>query len=324
MKSIILYFIFLALIPLIGFSKNPESTPDYKVVKTVNDPTLKKGESNFQITFYTVGNLIKKQNIKLSYNNQQKNIITDIKGNYTLTLKPAKYKFQFFYNASHFEIITDSIKSKSGFRTYIDIYFSSSEFPVMAEKPVIYVYSKDTTDVILQLKTENKLTFTYPEHKDAWKVKATPSGDLLIGKSTYPYFFWEGNIHLSQNTVNTSEGFIVSKENLISFFEDKLSAMGLNQKEQTDFITYWCPRMSNNESCYVRFLFNKEVDKYAALDVNPKPDNLFRVFMVWTDANNLKISTDFKEQKIHSTKRNGLTVIEWGGSEINRGLEENN
>lgn len=186
------------------------------------------------------------------------------------------------------------------------------------------MYSKDTTEVTLQLKTDNNLLFTYPEYKDAWKVKATPNCDLVVGKNKYPYLFWEGNIHLSQNEVNTSEGFIVAKENLISFFENKLSAMGLNQKEQTDFITYWCPRMSNNKSCYVRFLFNKEVDKYATLNINPKPDNLFRVFMIWTPTTNIKIPTDFREQKLLSTKRNGLTVIEWGGSEINRGLEENN
>lgn len=314
----------LFLLPFLGFSKNPESVPDYNVVKTVIDSSLKKNESAFQITFYAMGSIIKKQNIRLSHNSQNENAITDSKGNLLLKLKPDKYKFQFFYSERYFEITTDSIKSKGGCKTYLEVYFNSSEFPVMAEKPVIYVYSKDTTDVILKLKTDNKLTFTYPEYKDAWKVKATPSGDLLIGKQTYPYLFWEGNIHLSQNEVNTSEGFIIAKEKLISFFEDKLSAMGLNAKEQTDFITYWCPRMSNNESCYVRFLFNEEVDKYATLNINPKPDNLFRVFMIWADASKIDFSCDFMEQKLLTTKRNGLTVIEWGGSEINRGLEENN
>lgn len=324
MKNTISKLIFILLLPVIGLSKNPESVPDYNVVKTVVDSTLEKNESAFQITFYVSGSAIKKQTIKMAYNNKNQDIVTDANGSYILKLKPAKYKFQFFYSENYFEITSDSIKSKAGCKTYLEVYFTSSKIPVMAEKPVIYVYSKDTTNVTLKLKTDNNLSFTYPEYKDAWKVKATPSGDLLVGKNTYPYLFWEGNIHLSQNSVNTSEGFIVTKENLISFFENKLSAMGLNQKEQTDFITYWCPRMSNTESCYVRFLFNKEVDKYASLDVNPTPDNLFRVFMIWTDASKIDFNACFREQKILSTNRNGLTVIEWGGSEINRGLEENN
>lgn len=324
MKNIILKTLLILLMPLISFSKNPESVPNYNIVKTIVDPALKKNESAFHITFYAMGSLIKKQSIKLSHNNQNENSVTDAKGNYTLNLKPANHKFQFFYSEEYFEITTDSIKSKSGCTTYLEVFFNSSKFPVMAEKPVIYVYSKDTTDITLKLKTDGKLTFTYPAYNDAWKVKATPKGDLLVGKNTYPYLFWEGNIQLSQNSVNTSEGFIVTKENLISFFENKLSGMGLNQKEQTDFITYWCPRMSNNESCYVRFLFNKEVEKYASLDVNPLPDNLFRVFMVWTDAAKIDFNACFREQKLLSTKRTGLTVIEWGGSEINTSLTEKN
>jgi len=324
MKNSILKLSFVFLMPLLAFSKNPESVPDYNIVKTAVDSSLKKNESAFEIKFYAFGSVIQKQEIKLSHNNQNENIVTDAKGNYILKLKPARHKFQFFYTEEFFEITTDSIKSKGGCKTYLEVYFNSSKFPVMAEKPVIYVYSEDTTDVILKLKTDYKLSFTYPEYKDAWKVKATPNGDLITDKAIYPYLFWEGNISLSQNEVNTSEGFIVKKENLISFFENKLNAMGLNQKEQTDFITYWCPRMSNNESCYVRFLFNEEVDKYAALNMNPKPDNLFRVFMVWTDASKIDLNASFIEQKVRSTKRTGLTVIEWGGSEIETNLKENN
>ncbi|MBK6832936.1 MAG: hypothetical protein IPG89_01160 [Bacteroidetes bacterium] len=324
MKNSILKFSFIFLMPLVAFSKNPESVPDYNVVKTVIDSTLKKNESACEITFYASGNSIKKQNIQLSFNNVKKDIITDSKGNITLKLIPSKYKFQFFYSEYFFEITSDSIESKEGHKTFVSVFFNPSKLRVTAEKPVIYVYSKDTADVTLKLKTDGELTFTYPAYKDAWKVKSTPSGDLLVGKNTYPYLFWEGNIHLSQNIINPSEGFIVAKENLISFFEDKLNAMGLNAKEQTDFITYWCPRMSNNESSYVRFLFNKEVDKYATLNVNPKPDNLFRVFMIWTDAKKLDFSCDFVEQTILSTRRTGLTVIEWGGSELNKSLEQNN
>lgn len=112
MKNIIRKLSFVFLIPLVVFSKNPESVPDYNIVKTVADTTLKKNESAFQITFYATGSNIKKQTIKLSFNNKNQDIITDVKGNYTLKLKPNKYKFQFYYSEGYFEVTTDSIKSK--------------------------------------------------------------------------------------------------------------------------------------------------------------------------------------------------------------------
>lgn len=323
MRNLILTLFAFVLMPFIVVCKNPESSPDYNVKKIAKDSSLGKTESAFEISIYAGGKLIKKENIQLSYNGFQKSIITDIKGIISLKLKPAKYKFQFFYNENHMEITTDSIQSKAGHKTFVNLFFSPSKYREVAEKPVIYIYSEDTTKVSLKLKTGDKLSFTYPEYKDGWNVKSTPSGNLIINDKVFPYLFWEGNINLAQNEINSSEGFIVAKENLVPFFESKLNAMGLNQKEQADFITYWCPRMSQYENCYLRFLFNDSINKYAKLDVSPKPESFFRVFMIWTDASKIDLSTCFEEQEIVSIKRSGLTVIEWGGSEINRDIEKN-
>ena len=94
--------------------------------------------------------------------------------------------------------------------------------------------------------------------------------------------------------------------------ESKLQFMGLNSQEIEDYITYWCPIMQVNEKSFIHFIFNEEYDKYATMSIDPKPDHLFRVNMLWSKSKD----TQVKEQKIESFKRSGFTVVEWGGTEI--------
>ncbi|MBK6832937.1 MAG: hypothetical protein IPG89_01165 [Bacteroidetes bacterium] len=311
MKNLLL----LLILPFIGYSKIGESIPDYVVGKTIKDASIKKTEAAFNFTFYSSDIIVMKQTIKASYNSIEKEFATTIKGKYVLKVKPGKYKFQFFYNDKYYEIYTDSIACKKGCRTNVDVYFSPSISIQAVKKPVIYIYSPDTLDVSIKLNTKEKPTFMYPNYTTAWNVKATLNGDLLIENKVYPYLFWEGNIQLQASDINTNEGFLISKENTTSFFEEKLSEMGLTQKEKTDFITFWCPQMIEHKNTFVHFIFNNEIDKYAELDITPKPQNVFRVYMVWTPIDEITFNRVFKEQTIPTVKRDGLTVIEWGGSQ---------
>lgn len=312
MKNILL----LLLLPFVGLSKKGESIPNYVVGKTIKDARLKKTEAAFYFTFYAAELIVMNETIKSSYNSTEKDLTTNLKGKCILKVKPGKYKFQFFYNEKYFEIYTDSIPTKKGCRTIVDVYFNAARNDVMVKKPVIYLYSTDTIDVSIKLNTKEQPSFLYPQYNNEWKVKATPNGDLLTDKAIYPYLFWEGNIPLQTSDINTNEGFLVSKENMISFFEDKLNEMGLTQKEKTDFITFWCPQMNEHKSNFIHFIFNTEIDKYAKLDINPQPQNIFRVYMIWAPINEITFNRVFKEQTIPKVKRDGLTVIEWGGSQI--------
>lgn len=107
--------------PLVAFSKNPESVPDYNVVKTVIDSTLKK--MNLHVKLLSMQwKFNKKQNIQLSFNNVKKDIITDSKGNITLKLIPSKYKFQFFYSEYFLKLHLILSKAKKGIK-HLYLYF---------------------------------------------------------------------------------------------------------------------------------------------------------------------------------------------------------
>ena len=51
----------------------------------------------------------------------------------------------------------------------------------------------------------------------------------------------------------------------------------------------------------------------ATLKINPAPDTLIRVFMVWKTSDAF---VELPEQELTAPERSGFTVIEWGGTEV--------
>ena len=50
------------------------------------------------------------------------------------------------------------------------------------------------------------------------------------------------------------------------------------------------------------------------LYIDPEPDTIIRVLMEFKPLNK---KTKINEQKLVTPKRNGFTVVEWGGAQIN-------
>jgi len=295
------------------------TVPSYQITKTGADKSLQRTEAVFVFTFTRGGGKPVQREIKISYNNRNETIKPDSKGNYSLKTKPGKYVFQFYHSRDFYEIKTDSVEIKPAFKTHVLINFQSSEIPVICDKPVIYLYPKKTMPVCLVLDVKGSLDFTYPEYKRGWDFIVDKDGTIYKGDKTYNYLFWDGSAKIDQSKINMNEGFIVNKDNNIKFFEEKLGQMGLNSKEIEDYITYWCPRMNANKQNYVHFLFNDECNEYAELNITPKPDKLFRVFMLWAPVeNNI---AKIKDQSLESFSRNGFTVLEWGGAEMKSNLK---
>jgi len=105
---------------------------------------------------------------------------------------------------------------------------------------------------------------------------------------------------------------VVKKEEVTSFFEEKLTILGLNDREKTDFITFWAPKMDVKDYYYINFP-NEIFDSLHPLTVSPRPDSIQRVFMVYEG---LDEKVNVKQQPLTPFSRSGFSVIEWGGSEI--------
>ena len=182
---------------------------------------------------------------------------------------------------------------------------------VTNEKPVIYLYPEQVQEVYVQLELDGEFTCTYPEYDNGWKVKAYPDGtlrDQVTGKE-YNYLFWEGT---SETEYDLSRGFVVEGKDTAGFLEEKLAYLGLNEKERNEFIVYWLPRMEDNKYNLITFQ-GKAYTEHAKLKISPEPDSILRVFMAYKP---LDKPVDIPEQELEPFEREGFTVVEWGGAEM--------
>ncbi|RGF96916.1 copper amine oxidase N-terminal domain-containing protein [Firmicutes bacterium AM55-24TS] len=174
-------------------------------------------------------------------------------------------------------------------------------------KPVIYLYPEKEQEVNVKLDLDGKFTFTYPEYNNGWNVTAKPDGTIISDGKEYSYLFWEGLMPTFKP--DFKEGFVVKGSDSAEFLRETLSQMGLTPKEYNEFIVYWAPKLQENEYNKIYFAEDDYTDE-AKLEINPKPDSILRVFMVYEKADE---NTILPKQEIKPFERKGFTVVEWGG-----------
>ena len=183
---------------------------------------------------------------------------------------------------------------------------------VILGKPVIYLYPEEATEVSVKLDVAGEMLCTYPTYTDGWQVTAHPDGTLIDREGkTYSCLFWEAE---SAADFDMTRGFCIKGSDTAAFLEESLTALGLNARERNEFIIYWLPQMENNPYNLISFQQKTYTDQ-AELTITPTPDSLLRVFMAWQP---LKQAVDIEPQELVPFAREGFTVVEWGGTKIDR------
>ena len=201
----------------------------------------------------------------------------------------------------------------------------SDEHHFLPEKPVLYLYPQEERQLTVTLDLEGTLDTVYPAPdiqrttergtQASWTVTAAPDGTLTdqAGR-TYPSLFWDGEMTLP----DPDAGFVVSREDVVPFLEDKLAQLGLTDREAADFITYWAPRMRAYEYTFASFDASVYTQRasYSFTDeagASVTPDTFIRVFMTIreADANTVVQPQTFAPPPT----RTGFTAVEWGGAQ---------
>ena len=177
--------------------------------------------------------------------------------------------------------------------------------PNVAYKPIIYIYPEQEQNVKVTLGSSDKLLVSYPVYNNGWNVLAKPDGTLIDNKTNRELYslYYEAKNNINFKIEN--EGFVISKDEIIPFLEEKLEILGLNPKEQEEFIIYWLPILQKNNYTYIRFATNEEINNNMSLQVEPSPDTMIRVLMVFKG---LEEKINVKEQPLQKVTRNGYTV----------------
>lgn len=178
----------------------------------------------------------------------------------------------------------------------------------ISKKPVLYLYPTENTNITVKFEHPEYLTTTYPKYINSWNVSADTNGNLHDENGKYYYaLYWEEKNNIKPDF---KEGFYVEKDDAIEFLEEKLSIIGLNDRERNEFIMYWLPILESNKKSLVYFELTESKEKYNKLIINPKPDSLLRITMHVKKVNR-KINV--KEQELPTFNRVGFVAVEWGG-----------
>lgn len=175
-------------------------------------------------------------------------------------------------------------------------------------KPILYLYPEEEKNITVNFDKEELLTTTYPKFNNEWNVLVKPDGSIYENGKYYYALYWEEN---RNKNCDFEDGFYVEKDNAINFLEEKLTTLGLNDKERNEFIMYWLPKLEENGKSIVHFDLTDELQKENEMIINPKPDSILRIHI---NVKKVNKKTNIKEQKLPTFKRHGYTAIEWGGT----------
>ncbi|KAI0750106.1 hypothetical protein C8Q80DRAFT_1314973, partial [Daedaleopsis nitida] len=121
---------------------------------------------------------------------------------------------------------------------------------------------------------------------------------------------------------------------LLSYLDTALKDLSLHTSARNDFITYWLPKLSKQPYVALRFLPQPVYERAAELLVNPKPDVVTRVFMLfrgvpedevrsWSEARERAGSVNWPSvvgitEEAYDTSV--FRVLDWGAMEVFRSM----
>ena len=128
--------------------------------------------------------------------------------------------------------------------------------------------------------------------------------------------------NINDNYITKEEVILIKKESLaligyysiINIINKYIQTYGkMNQNQLIDNIFN---NLNINDIQLLKQEFNKIGNNNINLDdILPKPDSLIRIFL---SIKKIDAPINIKEQKLQSIERKGFTVIEWGGSDLNK------
>ncbi len=263
----------------------------------------------------------KVENAMIANEDESIKVFTDSSGTFKV-LFPNHINTVYCYKEGLTEVIM-SYDFKNRHLIEVSFLVRDPEEIIIVTKPVIYLYNSPK-EVNISLKARGDLSFTYPEINNEWIVCSNMETDGVTDLTTgltYPYLFWEGENDLLNFNISNGEleGYLIKTDTCISFLEGVLNQFGFNWKEKADFISFWGPQFVQKEYALVQFLVDEAYDgQIAGIEVNPSPDSQKRVYILLNLLDDSVLPFEVRAPKIEKFDRNGYTLIEWGGSLLNK------
>ncbi|PIL28585.1 hypothetical protein GSI_08626 [Ganoderma sinense ZZ0214-1] len=164
-----------------------------------------------------------------------------------------------------------------------------------------------------------------------WGVAARPDGTLVEEGSgrELAYLFWEADANTNSLSLppsppldsvdaehfdpaypvldcDTPTAVLLPFTELLPYLDATLKKLSLHTAARNDFITYWLPDLSKEAFVALRFLPQAAYDRAARLEVQPAPDVVTRVFMLFRG-----VSAEEAEGPAWSAARARVGEVDW-------------
>ena len=183
-------------------------------------------------------------------------------------------------------------------------------------KPAVYLYPRQKQLVNVRVYPKGELTYTDPVYDElrGWTVWAEPGGNLEFGISNlesrkYDYLYYESKL-LDSEIRKPQEGWVVKSGDMAMLLDRILPQLGLNEKEKADFEEYWLGKLPESPYYFVGLIDKQQRDYLETLDVTPDPETSIRFSLFFEQLDEFRI---VKEPSIVTPKREGFTLVDWGG-----------
>eukprot|EP01029_Cantina_marsupialis_P000558 TRINITY_DN10401_c0_g1_i2.p1 TRINITY_DN10401_c0_g1~~TRINITY_DN10401_c0_g1_i2.p1 ORF type:complete len:330 (+),score=115.19 TRINITY_DN10401_c0_g1_i2:52-990(+) len=202
-------------------------------------------------------------------------------------------------------------------------------------KPVVVFHpTEDMDEVITTVNLSNEWNFSsiYPAADEGdmkkeicWKTNVDVTGMVTSCKTgrAYPYLFWEAD------TINGSEAFFkqrmndqelrfcISSNDVADWLDITLTRLGLDIRERCDMITYWLGELLAHPFNKITFMNASTYNELAPLTVEPKPQEIRRVFMMFEGCEEM-VNVNGPLEVPEVSKCDGFHVTEWGGMNVGK------
>lgn len=189
--------------------------------------------------------------------------------------------------------------------------FNTTLSPSWFGEPLLFLYPPQKTDVSVKLAPNIRPSKTIPEYGTGWQVTAFPDGTLYHSPSqrTYSSLYWEGSSFFPAKPFSTA---VVRVAYIPSYLQTSLGQLGLNEREQKDFVDYWTPRMKTSPYYLISLFTTQELNRLLPLSIHPPPDTLIRVIMEYKAVPEQITLTSTSQNHDQPVVRTGFTVVELG------------
>ncbi|GAB5416102.1 MAG: hypothetical protein Crog4KO_13130 [Crocinitomicaceae bacterium] len=309
-----LFFLLITLLSGTALAEEKRIASPFVRQSVKDAPNLGENKALFEFEFQNLDNEDLSAQITLSINGEANQTIQLKKGKFEYKVAPGSHLFTIYINDKYFELYSNYLEIKAQQKHEYHIFpRKTMGMMIEVDKPVIYLYPEQSEAFEVSVNPVGDMAFTYPKYDRSWTGIMHPDGKLTVDGEDYNYLFWESKQAFDALNPKTTAGFMVEQNNVVSFLEKQLEAVGFTASERADFITFWGPQMQKHEQVFVTFHQDTECNAFAELDISPTPDNLHRFYMSWGPHNGNSIP---EAQELKPFNRNGFTAIEWGGQEI--------